>query len=77
MSGDDFSQCLGSCCFPPNLPNIPAVFPQFEISFSSYHPGGCNMSLCDGSTRFVGETIDLEAWRALGSRNGGEVVTAR
>jgi prepilin-type processing-associated H-X9-DG protein len=50
---------------------------QFEVSFSSYHPGGCNMSLADGSTRFVGESIDLEAWRALASRNGREVVSAR
>ncbi len=37
------------------------------------HPGGVNFLLCDGSVRFVGETIDIGTWHALGSRNGGEV----
>jgi prepilin-type processing-associated H-X9-DG protein/prepilin-type N-terminal cleavage/methylation domain-containing protein len=40
----------------------------------SRHPGGVNVLFCDGSVRFVGETIELATWRALGSRNGGEVV---
>jgi len=30
--------------------------------------------LCDGSVRFVPYSIDLAAWRALGTRNGNEVV---
>ena len=40
----------------------------------SRHPGGVNVALVDGSVRFAGETIDVETWRALGSRNGGEVL---
>ena len=32
------------------------------------------ITLADGSTRFVPETIDLTVWRALGTRGGGEVV---
>jgi len=32
------------------------------------------MTLVDGSTRFVAEEIDINVWRALGSRNGAEVV---
>jgi hypothetical protein len=32
------------------------------------------MSLCDGSTQFISESIDINVWRALGSRDGGEVV---
>ena len=39
----------------------------------SRHSGGVNVGLCDGSVRFVSETVDVETWRALGSRNGGEV----
>jgi hypothetical protein len=32
------------------------------------------MTLGDGSARFVAETVDLNTWRALGSRNGNETV---
>lgn len=39
----------------------------------SHHPGGVNVAMADGSVRFVSQTVDLEAWRALGSRNGNEV----
>jgi prepilin-type N-terminal cleavage/methylation domain-containing protein/prepilin-type processing-associated H-X9-DG protein len=39
---------------------------------SSWHPGGVNVLLCDGSTRFVAETIDLATWRGLGTRDQGE-----
>ena len=39
----------------------------------SRHPGGVNVSFVDGSVHFVSETIDVDTWRALGSRNGNEV----
>ena len=34
--------------------------------------GGVNLLSCDGSVRFVSDSIDLDTWHALGSRNGGE-----
>ena len=40
---------------------------------SSQHPNGINLLACDGSVRFVNNAIDLIAWRALGTRNGGEL----
>jgi prepilin-type N-terminal cleavage/methylation domain-containing protein/prepilin-type processing-associated H-X9-DG protein len=40
----------------------------------SWHLGGVNVLMGDGSTRFVIETIDLSVWRGLGTRNGGELV---
>ena len=43
-------------------------------AFRSSHTGGCNFVLGDGSVKFVRESIDLGTYRALGSRNGGEVV---
>jgi prepilin-type processing-associated H-X9-DG protein len=43
---------------------------------SSYHPGGVNVAFLDGSTRFIKETINMATWRALGSRAGGEIVSA-
>jgi prepilin-type N-terminal cleavage/methylation domain-containing protein/prepilin-type processing-associated H-X9-DG protein len=41
---------------------------------SSRHTGGVNLLLGDGSVRFVRNSIDIPTWRALGSRNGGEVL---
>lgn len=46
------------------------------ISARSQHPGGVNVLLGDGSVRFVKESVDLNTWRALGTRNGNEVVSA-
>ena len=36
--------------------------------------GGVNVLFCDGSVRFVPNSIGLATWRAIGSRNLGEVV---
>ncbi len=40
----------------------------------SHHPGGVNALMGDGSTRFVSESIQRSVWRALGTRDGGELV---
>ena len=42
----------------------------------SYHPGGVNALLADGSVKFLKNTIALQTYWALGSRNGGEVISA-
>ena len=39
----------------------------------SYHTGGVNAALADGSVRFYADTIDQFTWRALSTRAGGEV----
>lgn len=44
------------------------------VTSRSYHAGGANAVLTDGSVRFVAETIELTTWRSLATRNGGEVV---
>jgi prepilin-type N-terminal cleavage/methylation domain-containing protein/prepilin-type processing-associated H-X9-DG protein len=44
--------------------------------FKSRHPGGVNMAFCDGSIRFIKQTISLPVHCALGSRKGGEVVSS-
>jgi len=40
----------------------------------SAHPGGVHVGLCDGSVRFVSESIALGLWRALGTPDGGEMI---
>ncbi|MDR1484683.1 MAG: DUF1559 domain-containing protein [Planctomycetaceae bacterium] len=43
-----------------------------RFSARSWHTGGVNAGLADGSVRFVQDQINLEIWRAVGSTNGGE-----
>jgi prepilin-type N-terminal cleavage/methylation domain-containing protein/prepilin-type processing-associated H-X9-DG protein len=43
---------------------------------SSYHPGGANVLLTDGSVRFVKSSVAQNTWMALGTKAGGEVVSA-
>jgi prepilin-type N-terminal cleavage/methylation domain-containing protein/prepilin-type processing-associated H-X9-DG protein len=40
----------------------------------SFHPGGCNVVMADGSVRFVSENIDLGMFANLLTRAGGEIV---
>jgi prepilin-type N-terminal cleavage/methylation domain-containing protein/prepilin-type processing-associated H-X9-DG protein len=43
---------------------------------TSNHPGGVNVLMGDGSVRFVKSTIAMNIWWAIGTRSGGEVVSA-
>jgi prepilin-type N-terminal cleavage/methylation domain-containing protein/prepilin-type processing-associated H-X9-DG protein len=43
---------------------------------NSNHPGGVNCLFADGSVRFVKNSITPANWRALGTRWGGEVLSA-
>lgn len=45
------------------------------LHFWSAHPGGAHFAMCDGSVRFLSYSIDEKTFLALGSRNGGEVVS--
>jgi prepilin-type N-terminal cleavage/methylation domain-containing protein/prepilin-type processing-associated H-X9-DG protein len=44
--------------------------------FASLHPGGANFLFADGSVRFLKQSIAMVTYCALGSRNGGEVISA-
>ena len=78
--------------FPPNKPAInPTSGADLDIltllvsknqpvygaiTARSYHPGGVNTLLADGSVRFVKSTINGMTWRALGTVAGGEVISS-
>ncbi len=75
---------------PPNGPNCVAGdavdAPPSIFSAGSFHPGGAQFGLVDGSVQFISETIDTGmggaftesgrspygVWGALGTRAGGE-----
>jgi len=56
-----------SCAYPPTRQMLTA---------KSFHAGGVNVLLCDGSVRFIKDAIAKPAWWALGSRNGGEILSS-
>ena len=43
---------------------------------SSRHPGGVNVLFADGSIHFIKDSISNTVWWALGSKNGGEVISS-
>jgi len=52
-----------------------ATLPTYAVITSrSYHTGGVNVLLMDGSVRMVADSVAIEAWRGLGSRAGGEIA---
>jgi prepilin-type processing-associated H-X9-DG protein len=63
--------------YPPNARNWDCGNGSHNKGLStarSNHAGGVNVLLADGSVRFVRNAVTLETWRALGTRDGGEVL---
>ncbi|AGA27150.1 DUF1559 domain-containing protein [Singulisphaera acidiphila] len=48
----------------------------WSISASSFHSGGANVAFMDGSVKFIKSTISRETWRAIGTKSGGEIISA-
>jgi prepilin-type N-terminal cleavage/methylation domain-containing protein/prepilin-type processing-associated H-X9-DG protein len=42
----------------------------------SWHPGGVNVMMTDGSVKFIKDSINRTTWWALGTRANGEVLSA-
>ena len=63
-------------CADNPVPRAPCVWAadKMFVSVRSYHPGGVNLGMADGSVHFIVDEIDAEVFRAFGSRNGGEYV---
>jgi prepilin-type N-terminal cleavage/methylation domain-containing protein len=58
IMGPNTVSCTGSSCENWNLPTA-----------SSYHPGGVVVAMCDGSTRFISDTIDTGDLNAVTQGN--------
>jgi prepilin-type N-terminal cleavage/methylation domain-containing protein/prepilin-type processing-associated H-X9-DG protein len=63
------TSCAGQP-FPGTMANM-----AMQVPPSSWHTNGVNVLFCDGSTHFVTNSVSLVTWRAIGTRNGGEVAT--
>ena len=73
------ARVLASPTSPPDA-SSQAGFASYDAlrvcSFGSQHPGGANFAMADGSVRFLKDTTAMAVLRALGTRAGGEVVSA-
>ncbi|HEX3450553.1 MAG TPA: DUF1559 domain-containing protein [Isosphaeraceae bacterium] len=54
----------------------PTVGPNAAAASRSWHPGGVNVLLGDGSVRFIKDAISQQTWWALGTKSGGEIISA-
>ncbi len=63
MPGPDGGPC------PINCTNVRSA------GFYSFHPGGAQFVIADGSVRFVSETVEAFAFASLTTRQRGEVFT--
>ena len=62
--------CAGTG-FPGTMTNM-----AMQVSAASRHTGGVHVMTGDGGVHFVADNIDLNLWRALGTRAGSESVNA-
>jgi prepilin-type N-terminal cleavage/methylation domain-containing protein/prepilin-type processing-associated H-X9-DG protein len=46
------------------------------INAQSNHPGGANFAFSDGSVRFIKDSVNMLSYQSLGTRAGGEVISA-
>jgi prepilin-type N-terminal cleavage/methylation domain-containing protein/prepilin-type processing-associated H-X9-DG protein len=63
---------------PPNYKGYDCgddtTFLTAHIAARSYHTGGVNVCMADGSVRFIADGINFATWQAMGTRSGGDIV---
>jgi prepilin-type N-terminal cleavage/methylation domain-containing protein/prepilin-type processing-associated H-X9-DG protein len=63
---------------PPNFRGYDCVrsvgLDRGHFASRSMHTGGVNIGRADGSVSFIRDTINMDVWRAFGTRAGGEVI---
>ncbi|HLJ94544.1 MAG TPA: DUF1559 domain-containing protein [Gemmataceae bacterium] len=60
----------------PTMPCTTTSTPSYPrlMGARSWHPGGVNGAMCDGSVRFIPNNISFAVWQALGTSKGGEAI---
>ena len=69
----------GAFTLMPNTKSISSIINgnvtrMNDHSMGSNHPGGANIALADGSTRYLSDSTDANVLSAIGSRDGSETV---
>jgi prepilin-type N-terminal cleavage/methylation domain-containing protein/prepilin-type processing-associated H-X9-DG protein len=67
------------CAFPylRNPPCSPGAGSQPDFNAArSFHSGGVVVLFCDGSVKFIKDSVSIAAWRALSTKDGGEVISS-
>lgn len=73
--GTEYSEGLGSTFSHINSHLNPSVHGVIaELSFGSWHNGGTQVVMADGSVHFISELIDLEVYHRLGAMKDGQSV---
>ena len=57
-----------------NLAVYPLSQREGSFGFRSYHPGGANFLVGDGTVHFIKQTMNPQIYQALGTRANGEIV---
>jgi prepilin-type N-terminal cleavage/methylation domain-containing protein/prepilin-type processing-associated H-X9-DG protein len=72
---DEASEWGFQGCTPPNdtRPGLTAINCTNNGEPYSFHSGGINVGMCDGSVRFLRESIDVRTFARLVTAQGGEV----
>ena len=58
---------------PGEAPADQKIISYNNLPFGSFHPGGANLCMVDGSVHFLEENIDPKVFVAMASRDGAEV----
>jgi prepilin-type N-terminal cleavage/methylation domain-containing protein/prepilin-type processing-associated H-X9-DG protein len=72
---DQLGYCSPGGLNPPCI-KVPNTKTATFNAARSYHRGGVNATLADGSVRYFKDTINLPVWRALSTTRGGEVLSS-
>jgi prepilin-type N-terminal cleavage/methylation domain-containing protein len=72
---DTLASCPGATAFLPcQVVGSSSLRGTISVVSRSKHLDGVNASLCDGSVRFIGNTINIGVWQALSTMAQGDTV---
>lgn len=71
---DNDANALAPCEGPRTGAEPATAVAYYRRGARSYHTGGLNVFMADGSGRFVSSTINIDVWRAMGTAAGKDTT---